>query len=325
MSVNSLNVKALRAAITSGAVTGSFLPAVYVVEPVSHCNLQCVMCPNGKMTPTNWGDIDIQTFSKLMNAIQPYCEFLMLYWMGEPLLHPHICELLSIARAKIQGRIVVSSNMTVLPDEVADSLLENADVVLCCIDRWEKSAFERVRRGAVFEEVVGNTEKLINRKRSHQECKIIVKALDINSQSTEYEKFCEYWKAKGAIPMQAWLNDWAGSLSTLRNAAKVAIPRDVSERSACADLWFKMVVNWRADVQLCCFDWNYTHNLGALSNGSSTLEEIWHSDSLKRLREGHLARNWQTKAICKTCTTWGEIGEFEAYVDFTEESYFRVF
>lgn len=324
MPVNSQNVEALREAIAAARPDGRFMPAVYVVETTSRCNLQCVMCPNPRMTPSNWGNADAERFCQVMDEIAPYCEFLMLYWMGEPLLHPDFELLLREARKRIQGRIVVSSNMTSMEDSVADCLLQNADIVLCCIDRWEKSAYERVRRGATFESVIENTQRLLERRMPDSRCTVIVKALDLKSNGMEYERFREYWKMRGATPMLAWLNDWAGSLPTVRNAAQMAIPLVSDTRSPCTDLWFKMVVNWRGEVQMCCFDWDYKYSFGQVGV-STSLASIWQSEKLVALRKEHLAGNWSVNSLCKTCSSWGEARELDAYVDFDEQSHYIVF
>lgn len=324
MPVNSPNVELLRTAMQAGQCEGQFLPSVYVIEPVSRCNLRCVMCPNSRMTPSNWGDIEIERFRSVLDLIAPYCEFLMLYWMGEPLLHENFEILMREARQRTRGRIVVSSNMTLMTESIADSILAHADVVLCSIDRWERSAYERIRIGASFESTIQNTKLLISRKSSSSRCKVIVKALDIKHESEEYAEFSQFWESLGATPMLAWLNDWAGSLPAIRNAARIPIPIAISQRVACADLWFKMVVNWRGEVQMCCFDWNYSHSIARIDSESS-LQSIWHSEKMISLRREHLAANWKTNALCESCTSWGQPHEFESYIEFDESSYFVVF
>lgn len=324
MLVNSQNVENLRAAIRVGQCEGQFLPSVYVVEPVSRCNLRCVMCPNSKMTPSNFGDIEIEKFCLVLDIISPYCEFLMLYWMGEPLLHKDFEILMREARQRIRGRIVVSSNMTFMTESMADSIITHADVVLCSIDRWKKSAYERIRLGASFESTIQNTKLLLSRKSSDSTCKVIVKALDMKNESEEYAAFSEFWGALGATPMLAWLNDWAGTLPAIRNAARIPIPIISSQRVACTDLWFKMIVNWRGDVQMCCFDWDYKHSIARIDRTSS-LQSIWHSEKMISLRREQLAANWKANDLCEGCTSWGQPHEFDAYIDFEEGSHFVVF
>lgn len=323
--VNPGNLALLWRAIERREVTGNFLPAVFVIEPVSRCNLACVMCPNRKMPQSDLGEMSLERFEQVVCSISPFCEFLMLYWMGEPTLHSRFTELLRLARRHIRGRIVVSTNMTVDDEAVYRALLENADIVLCCIDRWEKSAYERIRVGANFESVVRNTENLLSLRGSGTSCEVVVKALDLNSTSLEHEDFQEHWKQRGARPLVAWLNDWAGTFQSMRNAAAMPVPRSERHRTPCADLWFKLVMNWRGEIQMCCFDWQYKYNVGRVEDLEGWLPKAWHSTEMESLRRAHADGQWDVTPLCETCTTWGEPAELEAYVNFTESSYFTVF
>jgi hypothetical protein len=244
--------------------------------------------------------------------------------MGEPLLHPRISEMLAIARKNIKGQIVVSTNLTEVTDEILLSLLDKSDIVLCSLDRWDPTAYERIRQGASFSSVLSNIERLIELRKPHHEAEIVVKGLDISHDSSEYKSFSEYWINRGARPLLAWLNDWAGTFPSLRKAASIPIPQVSSSRSPCADLWFKMVINWRGTIQLCCFDWEYKYPIGNCK-GLDWLRSTWQSTEIQKLRRSHLQGNFLVTPMCSTCTTWGEMNEHDAYVDFNDDSYFIVF
>ncbi len=321
--INPNNVHAVRAALDNLETTGDFLPTVYVIEPTSKCNLKCVMCPNKQIQNDNLGNMPLPLFEKIVQDISPYAEFVMLYWLGEPLLHPNIIEMLSIARKNIKGRIVVSTNLTQATDEVLISLLENTDIILCSLDRWNPKDYEKIRIGANFSVVVSNIERLIKLKTHQHKAEIVVKGLDIDLDSTEYQEFKEYWMGKGARPLLAWLNDWAGTFPSIRKAASIPIPQS-SKRTACADLWFKMIINWRGEIQMCCFDWRYEHFVGNCDN-PNWLHSSWQSDTIIRFRKLHKNRKFASNKLCNTCKTWGEITEHNAYLDFDEQSYFIVF
>lgn len=320
--VNSSNVAALMDAIRSHQSSGDFYPAVFVLEPISRCNLKCVMCPNSLMPSTDIGEMTLQHYETLLTKIAPYCEFLMLYWMGETTLHSQFTELLRLAREIVDGKIVLSTNMTNFSSEIEAAITSNTDIVLCCIDRWEKKKFERIRVGANFEDVVNNTLSLITASNGSN-CEIIVKALDLDSKDNEYQEFSEFWTKQGATPMLAWLNDWAGTRPGIRNAASLAIPHSASNRVPCADLWFKMVINWKGDVQICCFDWMYQDKLGTLLEQS--IEEIWHSEEIASIRAAHANGEFSSKKICAVCNSWGEIEELKAYLEPSNTNFFRIF
>lgn len=322
--INPDNILLLRSALSNREITGGFLPSVYVLEPTSKCNISCVMCPNNQMEPDKLGDIDIVLFERIVKDISPFAEFVMLYWMGEPLLHPQITDLLLIARSYIKGRIVISTNMTQVTDEILRALLDNCDIILCSIDRWDPTAYEKIRRGAKFETVVSNTELLLEMHSPNSLAEVVVKSLDLAQSRDEYQEFQSYWKSRGARPLSAWLNDWAGTCTGMRNAASLPIPHTTPVRNFCADLWFKMNINWRGKVQMCCFDWKYAFPVGSIG-GENCLHSIWHGEKMQALRKAHCEGKFAVTDLCHTCTTWGEISEHDAYVDFNNDSYYIVF
>lgn len=321
--VNSENVRLMRKALETDQLSGNFFPSVYVVEPTNKCNLKCIMCPNRFIKEEDLGEMSLSLFSEILEVISPFAEFVMLYWLGEPLLNGNITEMLTLARRKIKGRIVVSTNLSQTNDDLLNALLENTDTIICSLDRWDALAYEKIRKGASFLSVVSNIERLIDLRRPDQKCEIVVKALDISLKKTEYNKFKEYWSNRSVRLLHAWVNDWAGTFPSLRKTASIPIPH-MSPRTPCADLWFKMVINWRGNIQLCCFDWQNNQVIGNCES-PDWLRSTWQGEKIISLRSSHVDKKFASSNLCKKCTTWGTISEYEAYVDFDDNSYFLLF
>ncbi len=79
------------------------------------CNLQCRFCPGTKrrkqaMTP--------EEFAALMPKLQPWTDYLYFHLMGEPLLHPQLPALLTLA-GEAGFRVIVTTNGTLLPQRQA--------------------------------------------------------------------------------------------------------------------------------------------------------------------------------------------------------------
>ncbi len=323
--VNEENIQLIRKAIKNREISGAFYPSVYVIEISSLCDLKCIMCPNNQMPTSDKGLIDSVLYTNILEDISPYCEFLMLYWMGEPLMHPEINELLRIARSRIRGKIALSSNMTTMNNEISRTILSNVDILICCLDRWDKQAYERIRLGANFEKSIGNILSLLGHKKQSDQCEIVVKALDIDINPEEYKEFESYWLSKGCRPLLAWLCDWAGTFKQIRQSSSLPIPRNEEIRVPCSDLWFKLVLNWRGDIQMCCFDWKYSHQIGNYDKDNNWLNLTWQSGQILKLREAHSNNEWGANSLCASCKTWAEMTDLNAYVDFNEDSYFTIF
>ena len=78
------------------------------VEISNLCNLSCAFCPGTKRTP---GRMTPGDFAKLLPKLRPYTDYLYFHIMGEPLCHPHLAELLELAR---DFRVILTTNGTLL-------------------------------------------------------------------------------------------------------------------------------------------------------------------------------------------------------------------
>lgn len=82
----------------------------FYVELTSRCNLACTFCPPTHRA-TNY--ITIEQFTHTLDEIKPYTDYIYFHVKGEPLLHPHIDQLLDIAHEK-GFKVNITSNGTLL-------------------------------------------------------------------------------------------------------------------------------------------------------------------------------------------------------------------
>lgn len=81
------------------------------LEITNRCNLQCSFCPGTRRTPRMLTPVE---FRFLAERLRPATRYLYLHLMGEPLLHPDLPELLSIA-AGLDFTVNITTNGTLLP------------------------------------------------------------------------------------------------------------------------------------------------------------------------------------------------------------------
>lgn len=87
-------------------------PDKIYVELTTRCNLRCPMCLKfAKGSCIDEGDMPLALFKKLAPSLD-HSRFLVLNGIGEPLLHPDLEEIITIARAVMppDGRIGFQSN-----------------------------------------------------------------------------------------------------------------------------------------------------------------------------------------------------------------------
>ena len=88
------------------------------LEITTCCNLSCSFCP-GTRRPAAF--LSPEQFRVLAQKLRPYGQYLYLHVMGEPLLHPHLPQLLAICR-ELDFRTNLTTNGTLLPKKQAQLL-----------------------------------------------------------------------------------------------------------------------------------------------------------------------------------------------------------
>jgi MoaA/NifB/PqqE/SkfB family radical SAM enzyme len=137
------------------------LPAHLQLEITSSCNLRCTMCLVRYRPPVNKlaGAMAPELFYRLVEEVPPLRR-LTLQGLGEPLLAPHLLDMLRHAKSR---RITVgfNSNATLLTRRRADELVATGvDWLHVSLDGATAQTYEGIRDGARFGPVVANIASL---------------------------------------------------------------------------------------------------------------------------------------------------------------------
>lgn len=104
------------------------------VEITNACNLRCSFCPGTRRAPRF---LPPEQFHTIARRLRGRVKYLYLHVMGEPLLHPELASILSIA-AEEGFLICVTTNGTLLPEKggllLASPALHKASVSLHCAE-----------------------------------------------------------------------------------------------------------------------------------------------------------------------------------------------
>jgi len=141
------------------------LPIRLWIETASVCNLRCLMCPNKSMAPAERGCMSFDLFRKIVDEARSFAADVYLHHRGEPLLNPALFDMVAYARAA-GLRTRLHTNGTLLNRDRAERLLAaGPDLVSFSVDGFEKTIYERVRVGAVFERTLENILGLLALRR----------------------------------------------------------------------------------------------------------------------------------------------------------------
>jgi MoaA/NifB/PqqE/SkfB family radical SAM enzyme len=136
----------------------------FQIQITSRCNLRCPHCTKN-IFADQWidGDMDMATYRAISRAF-PYLKQVYIDAWGEPLLHPGFWEMAAMAR-EAGCAVGITTNGTLINNEVALRLAEAVDVIGISIDGATAGTFESIRQGANFRQVVEGVRALVAAKR----------------------------------------------------------------------------------------------------------------------------------------------------------------
>ncbi|KKL19483.1 hypothetical protein LCGC14_2465000, partial [marine sediment metagenome] len=314
--LNQSTISTLKA-FRGGQAAGEFLPSYYGIEVTRHCNFACTMCPHRHYKRNEKGHMDWSLFRSVVDQVADSAEIIKLHWVGEPLLHPRIAEMIRYARDRSSARLHLSTNASLLTRELAEDIrTAGLDRITFSLDSANASTYNTIRINGDYDTVVGNVEHFVEAVESKGGPLCEVKLIQMTRNSDQIESFRRKWSTYETVAVNImWLSDWAGNVRGFEDESPYINPVSRRSRTPCSDLWFKMQVNWMGQIALCCFDAFGSHILGDFRTDS--LAEIWHSQTVRELRKQHLQHRFP--APCASCRDWAQPQEYEFW--YTDEQY----
>ncbi|REK77073.1 radical SAM/SPASM domain-containing protein [Paenibacillus paeoniae] len=90
----------------------------FYIETTSICNLSCTFCPP---TQRAKGFLSVEDFTRTLDQVKPFTDYIYFHVKGEPLLHPKIDKLLDIAHEK-GFKVNITTNGTLITKNKAKLL-----------------------------------------------------------------------------------------------------------------------------------------------------------------------------------------------------------
>ncbi len=138
-------------------------PSSLILEITNHCQLKCITCAReyefGKRMDK--GHMDLAAAKKLIYENQVYLDKIGLTGLGEPLIYPHLVELIDYIRTLNKGVSIFISTNAQLPKsaEIIDKIADDIDTLQVSIDGVGE-VFEKTRKGANFKTYLKNLEAI---------------------------------------------------------------------------------------------------------------------------------------------------------------------
>lgn len=133
-------------------------PAYLQLETSSYCNAQCVMCSHYYTNNREARHLKKGLIHRLANEMVN-CYIVSLNGMGEPFLHPDICELID-QYSGYGAKIATNTNLSVLSDEMLKRIREHFAWIEISCDGATDYVYEKIRQNLSFQKFLANLKKL---------------------------------------------------------------------------------------------------------------------------------------------------------------------
>ncbi len=291
------------------------------LDPGNVCNLRCPLCPTGVRDPGRPpGLMHMDTFRRAIDQVGMHVGLLELFNWGEPLVHPRILDMIDYAGKKTKARIVVSTNLTVLSDKLADGLVRSSlDTLLISCDGASEETYAKYRVGGHFSTVMANMQRLVAKRREagrterphfiwrfivfrhnqHEVPLVEPMAREIGVE-TEIVRMRTDMAKEITESVRASIErdqEWIPTESTY--SAYDLDRKRRKQPTVCWRPWTETAINWDGSVSPCCAVWNKDEDYGNINQQSFI--QIWNNEQYVAARQAILGRKDAPETICSTC------------------------
>ena len=263
------------------------------IEITNKCNLNCSFCSKTKRPKK---DMSLEEVENIFQKIKDYTDYVYLHVKGEPLLHPHIIEILQMAE-KYHLKVNLTTNGTLFP-KYAKALgkcnaLKKINFSLHSennVDNYLEKIFENVKYLNANTTVIYRLWILKNNELDEKSQKIVEKIKNYYKLSTEV---VEKLKKDKNIKINSTIYvDKANYFEWPKITKK-------KSRGYCYALKTQIAILADGTVVPCCLDACGKINLGNIFQ--ETLEEIQNKKRYQALKKSFQDRAPAEK-LCQSCT-----------------------
>ena len=285
-------------------------PYTVAIDPSNLCNFKCNFCAiQGKdeKLPFKKQLMPLELFKKIIDDLKAFpqqLKVLRINGQGEPLLNPHICEMIRYAKeSDVADYIEMITNGSKLNPTLNRDLIDSGiDRIRISVEALDEAGYKDIAETKLdFKKFIDNIRDL------HEisgECEIYCKIVDVavpteNDKARFFELFgeiCDRMFIDSVIPM--W-SDFEELNAVTTKIEKGVHGQQIKDVLVCPYSFYSLIINSDGEVTACCADWKRKLVLGDLNKES--LQEIWQGDKLRTFWIQMLKGNKNRYEMCSKC------------------------
>lgn len=283
-----------------------FPPRVQI-EVTNRCNLRCIMCTRNQMNRAT-GDLAWGHFQRVVDecSVHP-ATGIMLFFLGEPLLHPQIEEMVGYLKAAKQRcaepiTFGIQTNGMLLDKERARRLIvAGLETISFSLDGLE-GELEQIRPGAKYAEVERNLLDLLalREELGAEHLQITISKLCDDPEAESVKQFEARWGDKVDAIHKLPITKAAGNayLDANGEVREIEGSAQPTRRVYCGQ-GQRLLVLADGRYTFCCSDVAGTFDLGDVDQRS--IGEVWNSAEIDAIRRKVVAAEYAEFSACAAC------------------------
>lgn len=303
------------------------------VFPTTYCNFKCAYCGHSlghaemkRQYDFSPEHMTMETYEKTIEQLAEFpqkLKMLSLTGQGEPLLNPHIADMVRMAKEKgIAERIEIISNASLLRPALADALIEaGLDILRVSLQGLSSEKYATICKARVnFEEFLANLRYFY----AHRgETKLFLKVMDVALDEGEDEKFyaifsdmTDRMSIEHMLPVYDGVELTQGmEIEYDRYGGKME-----STRKVCPLAFFMLGVFPNGDVEPC----DTIYKPVILGNVHETrILDMWHGEKLRDFWRLQLEGRREENKRCAQCCAPNDVSPPSDVLDDAAEDILR--
>lgn len=287
-------------------------PSQIIVDLTQLCNLACTHCPHpifAKSTHFTGAHLDVSLHNKMIDEVAKesngLCQYIRYTANGETLLYPYFEEVIAYAGKHSKTKINITTNGHFLDAHNIKAILDaKVDVIDISLDAFTPETYAKIRVHGDLEKVRNNILNILAIiKEKNLPTKIIVSFVEQPHNTHEKQKFYDYWTKAGAhFVVMRVLHSSAGFKAQISKKIQHNTDAEQKTRRPCVYPWERVTLAPDGMLAFCPVDW--TGDSHFVDFRTTTIKEAWQSDFMQKLREAHLANNYENFPFCGKCPDW---------------------
>jgi len=257
--------------------------------------------------------MDMELYKEIIEQLKEFphkITTLNFAWLGEPLLHPQIAEMVKLAKdAEVAETVSLVTNGSMLTHEMSDKLIAaRLDRLRISLQGLTKEDYWEISKYKInYEEYLSNIQYFYDNKK---DTLVYIKILDALLKTDEdenkfremYEDKCDVINIEHLIPLQGELD-----ISDMKKEFDVGYYGDeIVDNLICSYCFFAMVISPEGIIMPCAdadsiIENGIVYNMSLGDVKKQTIREFWNGEKLKQFRLKMIEGKRKENPICANC------------------------